>query len=395
MDSLLTSENSYISKLILTNFRNYKNASFTFSEDLNVIYGKNGVGKTNILESISLLSPGRGFRSANIPELSTIKESAHVVDQGLKSYEFQNLLWCVYTKVENHSFFNNVSVFANLKDLQEETYKKNIQLNDKIITEQGLLNNVSNVIWLTPQMNQLFNAPSSTRRKFLDRIVYLIDSSHCSRVAKYEKLLRERIKILSSEFNYDKNWVTAVERKIAELGVAIAASRNETLMHLNRIFSQYNLNFPVAKIYLEGYFEKYLEQGNSALSCEEEFIRKLYESRNDDAMSKRSNVGVHKSDMKVVFADKNLEARHCSTGEQKLLLISITLAKALMCNVLNKARPILLLDEVCSYLDEEKRSVLFRELIKLNTQCFMTGIQKNIFVELDETNKEIKYLNLK
>lgn len=367
--------NSFISNLTLTNYRVYKKNSFSFGPNINIIYGKNGIGKTNILESISFLSPGKGLLGSNVSDTLKIKDCG--------GYNYN---WSVFANVENHDIADTLAVFS---ELDNDTLKKKIKINGNITKSQDELSKVFNIIWLTPDMQNFFNDDKSVRRKFLDRAVYIIDNQHASRVAKYEFLIRERMKVLQDNTKFDKTWLSALEQKIAETGISIAVARNDIVRQLNRILFNHDFNFPKFTIIIDGTFENMMLEDITSIKAEEKYRELLLSNRSADRDSKRTNEGVHKSDLRLFYQKKNIDAQFCSTGEQKLFLVSFTILKALMCLELKKASPIILLDEVFSYLDKDKKIELFNELLKLNIQSFITGTDISIFKDVINNNINI------
>ncbi len=360
--------NPYIKTLILNNYRVYNNANFSFLPNINIIYGRNGIGKTNILESISFLSPGKGLFSSNINDVLRITDK-----------QTFNYNWSVFANVENNDIADTLAVFS---ENDNGILKKKIKINGNSVRSQEELSKVFNIIWLTPEMQNFFNDDKSVRRKFLDRAVYIIDNQHSSRVAKYEFLLKERMKVLQDDMKFDKNWLSILEDKIAEVGISIAVTRNDIVRHLNRILFNYDFNFPKFTILIDGTFENLMLDNITAIKAEEKFREVLFNNRQQDRESKRTNDGVHKSDLRLFYQNKNIDAQFCSTGEQKLFLVSFTILKALMCKEFNKAAPIVLLDEIFSYLDKTRKIELFNELLKLDIQSFITGTDISIFNDL-------------
>jgi len=357
--------NSYIKTLILNNYRVYRSANFSFLPNINIIYGRNGIGKTNILESISLLSPGKGLLNSNINDILRITNE--------KTFNYN---WSIFANIENNNIADTLAVFSEKDD---NLFKKKIKINNNSVKSQEELSKIFNIIWLTPEMQNFFNDDKSVRRKFLDRAVYLIDNQHSSRVAKYEFLLRERMKVLQDNTKFDSKWLSILEEKIAEVGISIAVARNNVVRILNKILFNYNFNFPKFTLLIEGDFENLMLDDITAIRAEEKFRETLFNSREQDKESKRTNNGVHRSDLRLFYQNKNIDAQFCSTGEQKLFLISFTVLKALMCKQLNRADPIMLLDETFSYLDKQRKIDLFNELLKLDIQSFITGTDISIF----------------
>lgn len=356
--------NSYIKKLILTNYRNYKNSTFNFGSKINVIYGANGIGKTNILEAISFLSPGKGFFNSSLNDLIIIENNK------------QNDFWSIFANIEENSIADTIAVYL---DSENNSLKKKVKINGNITRSQDELNKIFNVIWLIPTMQSLFIDDKSVRRKFLDRIVYLLDTEHSSRVAKYEFLIKERMKVLQDNCKFDKRWLNVLEQKIAEIGIAIAVARNDIVRKMNSILVNYDFEFPKFTMIIDGYFENLMLDNIKSTDAENKFREILEKNREKDIEAKRTNEGIHRSDFRLFYQNKNIDAQFCSTGEQKLFLISLTIAKALLCKENHRATPIILLDEVFSYLDKNKKTKLLNELLKLDVQSFITGTDISLF----------------
>lgn len=370
---------TYIKDLILTNYRVYENIKFSFKPNINIIYGKNGIGKTNILEALSFLTDGKGMLSANIGDV------LRIVDKPTINYN-----WTIFANIEDNNIADTIAIYS---ENDNNILKKKIKINGNIVRSQEELNKILNVIWLTPDMQTLFIDEKSNRRKFLDRIVYIVDNNHSSRINKYEFLVKERMKVLQDSKKFDEHWLMVLEEKIAETGISIAVARNQVIRHLNRILVNYDFNFPKFIITIDGKFENLLLDNITAMQAEEEFRKVLRDNRQQDNETKRTTEGVHKSDLRLFYQTKNMDAQFCSTGEQKLFLISFTILKALLCKELNKPQPIILLDEVFSYLDKNKKLELFNELLKLNVQSFITGTDISIFSDI-LPNDNVNTLNL-
>lgn len=370
---------TYIKDLILTNYRVYENVKFSFKPNINIIYGKNGIGKTNILEALSFLTAGKGMLGANIGDVLRITEQPII-----------NFNWTIFANIEDNNIADTIAIYS---ENDNNILKKKIKINGNIVRSQEELNKILNVIWLTPDMQTLFIDEKANRRKFLDRIVYIVDNNHSSRINKYEFLVKERMKVLQDSKKFDEHWLTVLEEKIAETGISIAVARNQIIRHLNRILVNYDFNFPKFIITIDGKFENLLLDNITAMQAEEEFRKILRDNRQQDNETKRTTEGVHKSDLRLFYQTKNMDAQFCSTGEQKLFLISFTILKALLCKELNKPQPIILLDEVFSYLDKNKKLELFNELLKLNVQSFITGTDISIFSDI-LPNDNVNTLNL-
>lgn len=356
---------NFISRIVLNNFRNYENKILDFFEDFNIIVAPNGYGKTNILESISLFNDLKGLRKATIDELKNINTVG------------KDPLFSVCIKFKN----NDKLVLVQKED------KKSITFNDENIKKSSFLNNLLKITWLTPQMDSFFIGSSSDRRKFIDKTAALLFTDHYDNVKKYEFFIRERLNILINQNKNDK-WLDVVEKKIVSLGVSIANIRNEIIGYLNDIFLNNTTLFPVGIIKLDGFTENMLEK-NDSITVENFYLNKLRENRDTDMNNKRTNFGVHKTDIVIFNKHKNMKANLCSTGEQKMLLLSLTIVRSIFSKNINKGLPILLLDEVCSHIDNETKNNLFFELKKLNIQTFITGINKEDFTNLSNNFIEL------
>jgi DNA replication and repair protein RecF len=349
-----------ISRLQLTNFRNYQSADFNFDSDLVIIVGNNGSGKTNLLEAISLLTKGRGIRSCDLNQL---------VNKNFPDDDFT-----IFAEAQDHPELNIIAT----------SYSKN---NGKRIFRIDGKNQQKfhpTVIWLTPLMDSIFVDSRQIRRKFLDKIVADIDPLHLSRINSYDLALRERMNLLE-KFGQKENsnqWLEIIERKISELGVAIAIARNEVISYLNKLVIAFDTDFIKTKINIIGDVEQW-SISKKSIKVEENFFEKLKENRKLDLKLGKTSFGVHRSDFTATLLDKNIEAKFCSTGEQKLILIALTFLRVKIFSLLDLPMPILLLDEIVSHLDLSKREALFKELKQLKVQSFLTGTEREIFLNLE------------
>ncbi len=363
-------EKHYISEIVINNFRNYFNKKIEFKNDFNIIVGPNGIGKTNVLEALSLFSDSRGLRNSSISELININ---NIIKDNFIIGEKQ-ILFSLFIKFFDYSK-NEILI------LQRED-KKIIKYNNEILKNTNLLNNLLKITWLTPQMDNFFIESSSGRRKFIDKTAEMLFINHYENVKKYEFFLKERMKILTTQTIKDK-WLDIVERKIVQLGTSIASVRNQVVNYLNEIFESQTRNFPIGNVKINGDVEKLIEEKKS-IEVENFYSKILFDNRIEDARLKRTNFGVHRSDVKVVNKEKNIDVSLCSTGEQKMLLISLIIVKVLFSKKIDKGIPILLLDEICSHIDKSTKQKLFDELLNLNVQIFLTGINENDFVGLND-----------
>ena len=358
----------YISTIVLNNFRNYNSKKIDFFKDFNVIIGNNGVGKTNLLEAITVFSNSRGLRNATAEELINI-------------YQKQNLPNNIdYSLLMNLN--NGTKILITYGDL-----KKNIKINGENIKKNSILNNFLKITFLIPQMETFFIDSSSIRRKFLDKTAELVFTNHYDNVKKYEYFIKERMKLITEE-KINENWLNIVENKIANLSISIASIRNETLSLLNKIFFDYTKNFPTGILSIDGEIENMMNN-KKAEEVKEYITQQLRNNRTIDSQTKKTNLGIHRSDLYVYNREKNIKANLCSNGEQKMLLISLILVRCIFSKQTEAGFPVLLLDEVCSHLDENTKQKLFDELKSLNIQIFLTGLCEEDFKGLS-TNNYIK-----
>lgn len=353
-------ENSLsVSRLVLSNFRNYSELDIEFSPHTIIITGENGSGKTNLLEAISLLVPGRGLRTA---KLSTIDKN-----NGGKP-------WSVFANIKTPE--GEVAIGTG-RDTSKEQDKRIVKIDGKAIRGQAELSSYFSVCYLTPQMDQTFADGTTSRRSYLDRLTSSFYPEHIKHLSIYDHAKSERRHLLMAKRG-DESWLSVLEKRMAEQAIAIAAARKETIQHLQEAIDDYNGVFPKAILSLDGLVEKSLDE-MKALQAEENFQYKLKFSRNQDAETGHTAFGTHKSDFIVNHSEKNLLAEFCSTGEQKALLLSITMACAMARKQWFGATPVLLLDEVAAHLDSEKRSAFFDELNSLSAQSWLTGTDVDFF----------------
>lgn len=363
----------FISEIVLNNFRNYANAKFNFYSDFNIIAGPNGIGKTNLLEAISLFSNSKGIRKATTQELINLHNKTNNKNNNNNIQLPNDILFSLFLKYTKNKDESKLLI------LQKED-KKLLKHNDDILKKGSLLTNILKITWLTPQMDSFFTGASADRRKFIDRTAELLFSDHYDNVKRYEFFVKERMKILTTQTMNDR-WLDIVEKKIVQLGVSIASVRNDTINYLNNIFENNTKNFPTGYILINGIIENMLVN-SKAIEVEDLYLKTMFNNRSEDAISKRTNFGIHKSDIIIMNKFKNMLASLCSTGEQKMLLISLIFVRAIFTKQLNNGIPILLLDEICSHIDNNTRELFFEELRNLNIQTFLTGTKKEDFLSL-------------
>jgi DNA replication and repair protein RecF len=348
----------------LTLFRSYTKLVL---EDLPassiILCGPNGAGKTNILEAISLLSPGRGLRGSRSPEIQNSSVPAH---QG----------WSISAKLDTSFGSTQIGV-----GLDQTTQKKLIRINGEAAKSQTALSEWVSCIWLTPQMDRLFIDSSSHARRFFDRLIFTFDPGHAGRITRYENAASQRLKLLK-EGNYDPIWLSGLESQMAEAGIAISTARDLFCKKLQKAYlsatQEESDNFPIAVLSIEGEFESKTDL-MTALDAEEFFKKQLKTLRDKDAQSGITHIGPHRALFNVIHEKKSMNAALCSTGEQKLLLIGIILAHARLLDTEHGTAPLLLLDEVVAHLDPNRRAALAYILNAYPSQIWMTGTDQELF----------------
>ncbi len=358
-----------LSSLSLSNFRNYEYARIEVLPSPVVLTGANGSGKTNILEAISLLSIGRGLRRAKLSELDSISPNT-------------GMAWAVSANINGRMGEVKIGTGRDNESI-DNADKRIVKINGKITRGQAELSRHVSLIWLTPQMEQLFVEGASAGRKFLDRLVFGFDAEHASRVNEYDYAMRERNKLLQYG-RADASWLDTLEQKMAECATAIAIARLSTCEHINHTISASNLSFPKAHIDVSGFVEDLLKSGSSALEAENTTKTALENGRNQDAITGRTRIGTHRSELRVTHIEKNMQAENCSMGEQKALMLSIILAQARSGAIWYGVIPIILLDEVAGHLDATRRLELFEEICQIGAQTWMTGTDSHLFEGLQE-----------
>jgi len=378
---------TWIRRLQLSNFRNYRALTIDLDHRPVVLAGDNGTGKTNLLEAVSMLAPGRGLRRAHLASLThrsapgadAPAPAAGALAESAGGSVLPGLAWAVSALVRVRG--DEVRLGTALEPGPTARYRRHARI-DRAPAPLNALAGIVSLVWLTPQMDRLFQEGPGARRRFIDRLTLAHDPGHGARVSAYERALRERQKLLSDPYA-DKGWLDALELQMAEHGIAVAAARAGIVeglcaeCEINRIEG-----FPSPVLTLSGSLEELLNQ-YSALEAEERYIDQLKAMRFRDAQSGRTQFGPHTSDLVVWNADKSMAARECSTGEQKALLISIILAsvRLVLARRPNEA-PLVLLDEIIAHLDGARREILLNCLCDLKCQVWMTGTDKELFAPL-------------
>src|ERR1700759_2636725 len=358
---------SRIHRLTLTHFRNYRAASLQTRGDVVVLAGPNGPGKTNCIEAISFLSPGRGLRRAMLEDVAD--------NQGDGS-------WAVSAEVEGALGLATLGTGIDPPASDASSSTRRCRIDREPVTSASAFGDHLRMVWLTPTMDGLFLGPAAERRRFFDRLVLAIDSDHSARVSALDRSLRSRNRLLEVR-NYDDHWCGAIERETAELAVAVAAMRSQTAVRLAAMLRARGAvsAFPSAEIALDGWMENAL-MSEPATAVEDRYRGILRDNRVRDAAAGRTLDGPHLTDLQVVYAPKSMPARDASTGEQKALLIGLVLAHAALVAETTGIVPLLRLDEVVSHLDPHRRTALFAELAKIGAQVWLTGTDPAAVAEL-------------
>jgi DNA replication and repair protein RecF len=357
--------NAAVTHLLIENFRNYRMLDLTVDSKPVVLIGRNGSGKTNVLEAISLFSPGRGIRKSPLREMDN---------------RALNAPWVVAATLAKTDAEYQL---ATGRDGESSADKRIIKIDGMRERKQSVLCKYLSVTWLTPQMDTLFIEGNSARRKLLDRLVYAFDPEHAERVSAYEQAMRERNRVLCDR-SADPHWLSVLEQQMAQHAVSITIAREETLARIRVQMERAKYVFAAAEWKLVGTTESWLESGISAVECEANLAAKFKELRLKDAASNRATEGAHKSRLQVIHRGKNMPAEQCSTGEQKSLLLSLLLNHAAARSSWCSEPPIVLLDEVVAHLDVEHRKELFDAMLEGGMQTWMTGTEASDFQGLEQ-----------
>ncbi|WP_193747326.1 DNA replication/repair protein RecF [Ruegeria sp. ANG-S4] len=343
-----------LTELTVSHFRSHKLARLALDGRPVAIHGPNGAGKTNILEAVSLFSPGRGMRRASAAEMTRRPESLGWKLSGVLNVQGRN---------------------HEIETWSEGGAARLVRIDGKA-GSQIELGKLARVVWLIPSMDRLWIEGAEGRRRFLDRIALSFDPAHAEASLTYEKAMRERNRLLKEQVR-DAHWYAALEGQMAETGHRIHTARLMALDHLRAAQDQAETAFPSADLELV--------QTEGAMPATAEDMRDaLNESRFRDLAAGRTLVGPHRSDLYGVFAAKGVPAKDCSTGEQKALLVSLILSNARALAGMVGAPPIVLLDEVAAHLDAARRAALYDEICALGAQAWMTGTGPELFSELGD-----------
>lgn len=357
---------SALTALTLTNFRSYERAELRAGGRTVFLFGPNGAGKTNLLEAISLLSPGRGLRGSSIAEVGRRLPG----ETGGRAWAVSARIVTGEDEVQLGTGTDVAGAARRLVRLEGET------------VPPGRLADHIRPIWLTPAQDRLFLEAAGDRRRFFDRLVFAAEPAHAAHAAAYDKALRERMRLLTDETaRPDPVWLSALEARMGEAGALMASARARTLAALQaEIDSRGERPFPQARLSLAGEWENLAGEGVETAEIEARLVAALAAARSRDAAAGRALTGPHRGDLGVIHAEKDRPAAECSTGEQKALILNLVLAQAARLSAAESApAPVLLLDEVAAHLDPLRRAALADEIAALGLQAFLTGTDESLF----------------
>ena len=359
-----------VRQLRLTHFRNYRQLRLDCGFEPVVLVGANGAGKTNLLEALSYLAPGRGLRRARLDDVCCRSRAGDPPAAG----------WAVAATLDTPD--GRVAIGTGLEAGRSDggLPRRVVRIDGRPMQSQTALGQHVAAVWLTPQLDRLFLDGTSERRRFLDRLVTALHPEHAGDVAAYENAMRQRSRLLG-EGNRDPHWFTALEDTMARHGVALAAARADTVQRLDAAARLGVGPFPRASLAMAGEVDGWVAT-MAAIDVEDRLRRELAASRSRDADAGTTSYGPHRSDLAVRHLDLDLPAAEGSTGQQKAVLVSIALAHARLVALSRGRPPLLLLDEIAAHLDAERRLALFDEVVALGVQSWMTGTDAELFAPL-------------
>ncbi|HUB64306.1 MAG TPA: DNA replication/repair protein RecF [Methylocella sp.] len=356
-------------RIALTDFRSYASLDLPVDARLVVLTGENGAGKTNFLEALSLLAPGRGLRRAEFSELAR--------NGGRGGFA---------VSVELETPGGGIQLGTGIEPQTNAPLQRKYRLDRAPTPSIRAFCDHVRVVWLTPAMDGLFSGPAGDRRRFLDRLVLSIDADHAARVSAFERALRGRNRLLEEGSRADRGWLGAIEEEAAALAIAIAAARIETVACLSALILKTrdkDSPFPWADLAVRGDVEN-LVGNHPALEAEDIYRGILRDNRPRDAAAKRALTGPQASDLCVRHGPKQAPAAQASTGEQKALLAGLVLAHARLVSVVSGLAPLVLLDEITAHFDPARRDALFNVTESLDGQIWFTGADRTIFRALEK-----------
>lgn len=354
-----------IASLRLIDFRSYPALDAAFQSGAIALYGPNGAGKTNLLEAISLLSPGRGLRRAKVDLLARVENGNARPAWGINAVL--------------HSQTGDEPTRISIGQVPEYPRRRQLKIDGRAATGPELAQQLS-MLWLTPAQDRLFTGPASDRRKFIDRFALAYAADHGSNAIRFEKARTERNRLLSDGIT-DRAWYEAIEADLSKFGALVAQARVATIKNLQVEIASRETIFPQSLIGLSGLLENQFQNDLDLITVTNSYREQLAEGRQSDMRAGRTLTGPHRTEIHVTHKVKAMPAALCSTGEQKALLIGLVLAQA---RALNDKAPILLLDEVAAHLDSVRRAALAEELLDLDLQVFMTGTDEGLFSDFGD-----------
>ncbi|WP_298916338.1 DNA replication/repair protein RecF [uncultured Roseobacter sp.] len=338
-----------LTSLTLSHFRSHKIGRMTLDARPVALFGSNGAGKTNVLEAVSLFSPGRGLRRSSAEDMTRRPEA---------------LGWKVTGLLHSLHQMHEIDIWS------EEGAARQIKIDSKA-APQTALGRIARVLWLIPAMDRLWIEGAEGRRRFLDRMTLSFEPTHAEASLTYERAMRERNRLLKDMVR-DPAWYGALENQMAQAGTAINTNRLNALAQLAEAQKGAATAFPAADLTL-------IHSDGDLPDTEDDLRAALADNRNRDLAAGRSLIGPHRADLTGVYSAKGVPAKDCSTGEQKALLVSLILANARALTRDFGAPPLLLLDEVAAHLDADRRAALYDEIVALGAQAWMTGTGPELF----------------
>jgi len=360
-----------LTRLTLTDFRSYGRAELVMTGAPVFLVGPNGAGKTNLLEAVSLLTPGRGLRGSSLAE----------VGRRLPG-ETRGRAWAVAATILAEGEETKLGTGVE----QAGAARRTVRIEGETVPPGRLAEHLREV-WLTPAQDRLFLEGAGDRRRFFDRLVFAAEPRHAAHAQVYEKASRERMRLLT-EGPADPAWLDALEARMAEAGALMAEARARTLSALQAEIDDRGARpFPQARLSLTGEWEQLAAAGAEIADLEARLAAALQAARDRDAAAGRALTGPHRGDLSVIHLEKDRPAAECSTGEQKALVLNLVLAQAARLARAPQGpgaqpSPILLLDEVAAHLDARRRAALFDEIEALGLQAFLTGTDDHLFEAL-------------
>lgn len=339
----------FLNALTLSHFRSHRVVRLALGGQPVALFGPNGAGKTNILEAVSLFSPGRGLRRSSAQDMARRPEEVG---------------WKITGELQSLGRVHEVET------LSEDGAARQVRIDGKT-APQTALGRIARVLWLIPSMDRLWIEGADGRRRFLDRMTLSFEPAHAEATLGYEKAMRERNRLLKDMVR-EPSWYLALEAQMAETGIKIDRNRKAAMSELRAAQDNAITAFPTADLEL-------IHNETELPQSVDDFKAALADNRSRDLAAGRTLIGPHRADLIGTFAAKGILASSCSTGEQKALLVSLILANARALSASFGAAPLLLLDEVAAHLDAERRAALYDEIVALGAQAWMTGTEKELF----------------